>query len=53
VIANLRYLDSATVDQVDQALSEPDSLGFTVNGGCHFLSPPQLILDGIPLGNDA
>ena len=38
VIADVRNFDSATVDQVDQALSRLNCLWPAVNGGCHWLS---------------
>jgi hypothetical protein len=38
VIANLWYFDSATVDQVNHALSRLDCLWLAVDAGCHMLS---------------
>ncbi len=53
VIANVRYFDSAAVDQVDQALSRLNCLWLAVNGGCHMaVHPPRLILDGSSWGKD-
>ena len=48
VIANLRYFDSATVDQVDQAFSGWISCGLPSIVAVIAVHPPRLNLDGIP-----